>query len=80
MDWTNINLEDGYERDQNILDPYSFDTLLLEIHCNLKNINAETVKQQFDAILQSKIDIARDVFKANLANIVTKAKQERNNH
>lgn len=44
MDWKNVDLDDGYERDQNILDPYDFDTLLLEISCNVRDINPETIR------------------------------------
>ena len=78
MDWKNVNLTDGYERDQNIIDPLSFDTLLLEISCNCREINEATVKAQFEADLQSKIESAREVFNNNLQNIVKKAIEERN--
>lgn len=77
MDWNNVDLNDGWERDLNILDPYSFNMLLLEISCNVREINAQTVRQQFETSLQSKISCAREVFEANLANIVTEAIKER---
>ncbi|MFT6879124.1 MAG: hypothetical protein ACJARG_000048 [Arcticibacterium sp.] len=73
MDWKNVDLENGYERDQCILDPYSFDTLLLEVSCNVKEINRETVRKQFEEILNSKIISAREVFENNLDNIVESA-------
>lgn len=79
MDWNNINLNDGYERDQNILDPYSSDSLLLEINCNLPVINAKTVTAQFNESLESKISTAKEIFKANLSNIVKQARKERKN-
>ncbi len=77
MNWNNINLTDGYERDQNIIDPLSFDALLLEIGCNLREINAQTVKEQFETDLQSRIQSAREVFGLNLKNIVEQAQKER---
>ena len=77
MDWNNVNLKSGYERGQNILDPYSFDTLLTEISCNIRDINEETVKQQFETELKNKIRSAREVFKANLHNIVKEAQEYR---
>jgi len=43
MDWKNIDLTSGYERDQNFLDGYDFETLLLEIHCNMKEITKEAI-------------------------------------
>lgn len=78
MDWKNVNLESSYERDQNILDPYSFDILLLEIGCNLREINKETIKKQFNESLESKIRSAKEVFNNNLENILNKALEERN--
>jgi len=77
MDWNNIDLDSNYERDQNILFPYTFDILLLEISCNLPEINEKTVTAQFEECLQSKIDCAREVFQANLKNITKQAIKER---
>ena len=78
MNWHKVNLSDGYERDQNILDGYSFDTLLLEITCNLKEINRETVREQFMESLNNNIHSAREIFESNLDAIVEKAIAERN--
>jgi len=80
MDWTNINLSDNYERDQNILDSYSFDSLLLDIYHNQNEINEETIKAEFEKTLRAKIDCARETFKDNLKNIVAKANEERNSY
>ena len=77
MNWKNVNLKDGYERDQNILDGYSFDVLLLEIQCNLKEINKETVEEQFLEVLHYKINDAKEIFYNNIDNIVAQAKKER---
>ena len=77
MDWKNVNLENSYERDQPIIDPLSFDTLLLEISCNVREINAKTVMQQFEEDLQSRITSAREVMRNNLKNIVKNAQNYR---
>ena len=77
MDWNNIDLTDGYERSQNILDGYDFDTLLLEKSCNIKDINKESIKKQFYESLNSKIECAKSVFIANLDNILKEALKER---
>ena len=76
-DWSDIDLNSSYEKDLNIVDPYSFNTLLLEISCNLKDINKETVKKLYSDALWAKIDTANEVFEANLDNIVKQAKKER---
>ena len=78
MNWNNINLNSSYERDQPIIDSLSFDTLLLEINCNLKEINNTTVRAQFEEDLKNRIISAKEVFEANLSNIVNEAINYRN--
>ena len=77
MDFLNINLKNDHERNTDILDGYDLETLFLEISCNLTEINEETVKQQFYESLNSKIQSAKDIFNANLKNIVKYAQEER---
>ena len=77
MDFLNINLNNDHERNTDILDGYNLDTLFLEISCNLPEINEETVKKQFYESLNSKIQSAKDIFNANLQNIVKYAQEER---
>ena len=76
-DWDNINLESGCERELNLIDGLTFKTLLLEIYCNIPEINRATVGRQFEKDLQGRIDEARSVFEANLNNIVAYAQNER---
>ena len=77
MDYFNIDLNSDSERNTDILDGYNLDTLFLEISCNLREINEETVKQQFYESLNSKIQTAKEIFNANLQNIVKYAQEER---
>ena len=77
MDYLNIDLNSDYERNADILDGYNLDTLFLEISCNLREINEETVKKQFYESLNYKIQSAEDIFNANLKNIVKYALEER---
>ena len=77
MDYLNIDLNSDYERNADILDGYNLDTLFLEISCNLREINEETVKKQFYESLNSKIQTAKEIFSANLQNIVKYAQEER---
>jgi formiminotetrahydrofolate cyclodeaminase len=78
MDWNNVDLKSDYERNQDILDGYSFETLLLEISCNLREINKDTVRKQFETELQNRIRTAKEIFEANLNNIIKDAKEYRN--
>ena len=75
MDWKNVNLNDRYEREQNIIDPLNFDILLLEITCNIKDseINIDTITKQFETDLRERINSAREVFKNNKENILKNA-------
>jgi hypothetical protein len=75
-DWSNVDLDS--ESHLSLIEGLSFDTLLLEINCNIQiqEINAKTVTEQFELDLQSRIDEAREIFRANLKNIVKKAKKK----
>ena len=77
MDYLNINLNNDHERNTDILDGYDLETLFLEISCNLREINEETVKKQFYESLNSKIETAKEIFNANLQNIVKYAQEQR---
>lgn len=77
MNWNNVDLNDGYEIDQNLIEPLSFRTLLLEIECNCREIDVKAVSKQFEEDLQSRIRDAREVFAANLENIAKRAKEAR---
>ena len=78
MNWNNIDLT-SHERESNLIDPLTFDTLLLEIKCNIttKNLTAVEITKQFEIDLQRRINEARDIFKSNLQNILKQAKAER---
>ena len=78
MDWNNVDLKSAYERNQSILTGYTFETLLLEVSCNLREINENTVSEQFETELNQRIKEAKEIFEANLANIVKDAQEERN--
>lgn len=79
MDWYNIDLTLAYERDQCLIDPLTFEILLIEIGCNLLEITAETVTEQFEEDLRTRVDEARSIFKSNLVNIIKYAQEQRNN-
>ena len=78
MDWNNVDLKSDYECSREILTGYRFETLLLEISCNLREINKETVRKQFETELQNRIREAKEIFEANLTNIVKEAQRYRN--
>ena len=79
MDFNNIDLKSDYEKNQSIIDALFFDTLLLEISCNIREINKETVMAQFETDLKNRIISAREIMLSNLDNIVKEAQEYRNN-
>lgn len=77
MNWNNIDLNSPSESGANMLDPYNFDTLLLEVHCNLPVINRDTVKAQAMESIRSKYNTAIEILNSNLDNITAYAQKER---
>lgn len=78
MNWNNVDLSlGGYQRYMKLIDPLSFDLLLLEVSCNIREINRETVTEQFETDLEQRIRDAKEIFAANLDSIVAQAKEER---
>ena len=79
INWSNIDLSSIYQRNLNILEPYNFDMLLLEISCNIKkdDINSSTVATHAKEVLKAKYEEALDILNDNLNNIVKQAKKER---
>lgn len=76
MNYNNIDLNSS-EVESQLIDSLTFKTLLLEINCNLPEINADTVRKQFEEDLKSRVREAREIFEANLNNIVKQAQGER---
>ena len=80
MNYSKIDLASNYERNQDILNGYNLETLLLEIHCNLKDneLTSEGITKQFNESLAMNINSAKEIFKDNLESIIEQAKKERN--
>lgn len=77
IDWNNVDLNSPWESERNLIENLTFDALLLETNCNLREINAATVRAQFETDLESRVIEAREIFEKNLANIVRHARKER---
>lgn len=78
MDWNNINLDSPSESSQDILDGYDCDTILLEVECNCREINKETVKAQAMLSIKARYETAIEILNANLDNLTAKALEYRN--
>lgn len=77
MDWKNIDLTSPHERAQDVLDSYSFDTLLLEVECNMgSRVNKTLLREHFYDIITKRTAEAVGIFEDNIENILTQAKKE----
>ena len=77
VNWSKIDLSSPYETSLPLVDEYTFDGLLLEISCNLREINEKTVMAQFEEALQSRVTSARDIMRDNIKSIVAHANAQR---
>lgn len=75
--WSNIDFSNPRERNLNVIEGLTFEDLLTEINCNLPEINASTVTEQFEKDLKNRIEEARWVFNSNLKNIIRQGNKER---
>lgn len=78
MDWNNIDTKSNYQMSQAIFDAYIFDTLMLEVSCNVQVINQDTVRAQALESLRSKYESALEVLEANLDALTKQAIADRN--
>jgi len=79
IDWEKIDLKSSFERHLNLIEPLTFDALLLEIDCNIPQITKGAIINQFKEDLSSRIEEAWEIFGANLDSIHSAAKQKRKN-
>jgi hypothetical protein len=77
LDWNNVDLTDGYERSRNIIEPLSFDVLLLECEHNIRTLSEAAIREQFERDLRDRTREAREIFNANLSNILKEAEKYR---
>lgn len=79
MDWNNINLNSGYERSQNFLDGYDFETLFIDLQTNFKTedlTEAQVLNHAFKSI-ENRVREAKEILRDNIKQIVLAEKKER---
>lgn len=77
MNWDDVNLDSAYERSQHLISSVSFDAFLLEIECNERVIDRESLSRHFKERLNGIVEEANEVFQANLDNLVNNAQKRR---
>ena len=56
----NIDLKSSFERDLNLIENLTFETLLLEIDCNIPEITKGAIINQFKEDISSRIEEVRE--------------------
>ena len=77
MDYLNADFNSTYETSQDFLDGYSFETLFLEISCNMKpeERTEENILKHVKETLKNRQEEALEIIKSNLKNIVKHSKK-----
>lgn len=63
--------------DDNILDPISFNDVILAVHCNCKVITEEAIKKELEEILEIRMEDMKYLLEKNLDIIAEKAMEGR---
>lgn len=73
--WHRVDLSSPAECDRAIVDPYTFNGLLLQLHCNVKaeELTPEKIRETFEAELRGRMQCARETFEASLSEIYAAA-------
>lgn len=80
MNWNNLNLKEGsHHRQLDILDSYDFDRFLFEISFsfNEENITEQKLRDHFHKEVELKVQIAYELFEANLPQLLEIAKADK---
>ena len=82
IDWTRIDLEDDSQRNLNFLDPYDFDTFLLEVSCNIPDgkLTSKRMLSHGREVLRAKYIEALEILEDNIENLLSyeQSKREQN--
>ena len=76
----NWKLGDDLSVYDNLLDPVTFDELIVTAHCNCKELTPEAVRKECKEIFLSKIEDAKELLERNLDAIVAEAKKGRGDY
>lgn len=64
-------------KEDNLLDPITFDELILTVHCNCREINPKTVREELRRILEYKRLDMEELLRINMDTIIKEAKKGR---
>lgn len=74
----NWKLNDDLFRLDNVLDPITFDEIIMTVRCNCRDVNRKTVIKTFKEILEMRLTDAKEIFERNIDKICNQVIKERN--
>ncbi len=70
-------LGDDLRESDNLLDPVTFESLILAVHCNCPVINEKAVKETMKEIMEERLSDMRFLLEHNMDAIIKAAKRGR---
>lgn len=73
----NWKLGDDLRGEDNLLDPITFDELVLALHCNARTINEKAARRELREIMTSRMQDLEFLLENNMDEILRAAKEGR---
>lgn len=73
-------LGDDLMESDNLLDPVTFESLILAVHCNCPVIDRKSVKATMDEIMEERLSDMRFLLEKNMDAIIKAAKKGRDGY
>ena len=76
----NWKLGDDLSVQDDVLDPITFDEIIMTVHRNCKEINTASVIKTFKEILEMRLTDAKEIFERNIDEICNEVLKEKNDN
>lgn len=63
--------------EDNLLDGFTFQSIILAVHCNCREITTEAIKKEVEELLELRLEDMRELLERNIDVIAKKAKEGR---
>ncbi len=73
-------LGDDLSGEDNLLDPVTFESLILSVHCGCQVIDRKSVKKTMDEIIEDRLADARFLLERNMEAIIKAAMKGRGDY
>ena len=70
-------LDDDLYTSDNLLDPITFDQLIMAVHCDCRQVNEASVRREQEKILEMRKDDMMELLERNMDIIIEKALENR---